>query len=334
MTLQKDFITFYADIAYGFKLNPVDVQAELGSEIHALACCSKPLASWIARNGIQESRECCGGHGYLKAAKIGTLRDDHDPNMTHEGECYVMLQQTSNYLMRMFQEKMFESPLHSVDFISNYQIRLQDKMRNKDFSNIDAVIEAYEFLVCHLLVESEQRLKQNQARLNDAYAAKSESQIYHLISLATVYFEGEAVKRFQTYIEEESEFTPDMKSLMNRMNMLFGLWSLEKHLPSLFDANYFKDYMRPVKEIRDSILKLCSELKNDAVALVDVFAPPDFILNSCLGYSDGRVYEHIFEAISNSKGAFDRPDYYKEFTELKPEIDKLRREPQSLVSKL
>lgn len=31
------------------------------------------------------------------------------------------------------------------------------------------------------------------------------------------------------------------------------------------------------------------QLKDDAVALVDVFAPPDFILNSPIGNADGQV---------------------------------------------
>lgn len=45
--------------------------AELGKEIHALSCASKPLAGWIARDAIQECREACGGHGYFGGKILG-----------------------------------------------------------------------------------------------------------------------------------------------------------------------------------------------------------------------------------------------------------------------
>ncbi len=41
--------------------------------------------------------------------------------------------------------------------------------------------------------------------------------------------------------------------------------------------------------LRDSIVKLCVGLKNNAVSLVDCIAPPDFVLNSALGHSSGEV---------------------------------------------
>jgi len=47
-----------------------DDQAELGREIHAITCASKPLSGFLARDGIQESREACGGHGYLEGQLI------------------------------------------------------------------------------------------------------------------------------------------------------------------------------------------------------------------------------------------------------------------------
>lgn len=33
--------------------------------MHALSCAAKSLIGFICRDGIQECREACGGHGYL-----------------------------------------------------------------------------------------------------------------------------------------------------------------------------------------------------------------------------------------------------------------------------
>lgn len=45
----------------------------------------------------------------------------------------------------------------------------------------------------------------------------------------------------------------------------------------------------PTVLVQDAIIDLCGKLKNEAVAMVDAISPPDFLLNSVLGCSDGRV---------------------------------------------
>lgn len=43
-----------------------DLVAAMGMEIHALSSATKPLCAWTGRDAIQDCRESCGGHGYLK----------------------------------------------------------------------------------------------------------------------------------------------------------------------------------------------------------------------------------------------------------------------------
>ena len=70
-----------------------------------------------------------------------------------------------------------------------------------------------------------------------------------------------------------------------------------------------------IKILQDSFIKLAKDLKKDAVALADVLAPPDFILNSALGHSDGNVYKHMKTHFYSTPNSFDRAEYWTEITE-------------------
>ena len=43
-----------------------ELAALKGMEMHALSSALKPLCAWTSRDAIQDCRESCGGHGYLK----------------------------------------------------------------------------------------------------------------------------------------------------------------------------------------------------------------------------------------------------------------------------
>lgn len=95
--------------------NGFELLTQLVSELHALISSSKPQMTWAARDAIQEAREACGGHGYLKASRLGDLRNDHDPSCTYEGDNNVLGQQASNWLVRQWQN--VESPVGTVQFL-------------------------------------------------------------------------------------------------------------------------------------------------------------------------------------------------------------------------
>lgn len=43
-----------------------EILPDLGMEVHAISSACKPVASWTSRDILQECRESCSGHGYLK----------------------------------------------------------------------------------------------------------------------------------------------------------------------------------------------------------------------------------------------------------------------------
>lgn len=84
--------------------------------------------------------------------------------------------------------------------------------------------------------------------------------------------------------------TPATKQILLKLFSLYGLWSLEKHLSVLYKGGYITNE-KSATLLQETILKLCGEIKDDAVALVDAIALPDYLLNSVLGHSDGLVFK-------------------------------------------
>lgn len=113
-----------------------DTIADLGMEIHVVSAACKPVIGWISRDGIQECREACGGHGYLKVSGIGDIRNDHDANCTYEGENHVLIQQTSNWLLKLWpmilkREALPTMPLNSINYLPNTLGILKNKFNCK-----------------------------------------------------------------------------------------------------------------------------------------------------------------------------------------------------------
>lgn len=288
-------------------------ELEMGSELHVISSVGKAMCGWIARDAIQEARECCGGHGYLKAARFADLRNDHDANNTYEGDNHVLMQQTSNFLLKLHRERKdegnFRFPFGSFTFLEQLDDILTLKQTGQ-IDSLDSVWQALQYLTCWLLKKSADKL--DSFENVNAFVARSQSQVYHLRSLAMVFFECDCLRRYIVILKELNSTPTSIQRMLTDLGFLYGLWTLEKYTGLLIEAGYFKVHEKPLEQTQNGILSLCSKLKDDAVTLVDVFSPPDFILNSCLGKADGNIYENIYEAISKNQGAFERPQWFDE----------------------
>eukprot|EP00057_Strongylocentrotus_purpuratus_P031918 XP_786081.3 PREDICTED: peroxisomal acyl-coenzyme A oxidase 3 [Strongylocentrotus purpuratus] len=326
--IAASFVTFrlaeninlhYAKLARAVATGDKTINAlELGKEMHVLSSASKPLGSWLARDCIQECREACGGHGYLWVNRFGILRNDNDPNCTYEGDNNVLLQQTSNYLLamalRLQKGKKVASPLGSVDFLNSADAIAKQKFTastSEDVKKPKVLLDAYRWLVVYLLQESGQKFQAQLMDGNDMFTARNETQVFFCRTLSLAFIESVALSHFLDFIKS-GDLIPEQTAVLTKLCSLYGLWSLEKHMATLYQGGYISG-PQPASLIRDSILELCRELKDEAVALVDVLAPPDFILNSPIGASDGQVYKRLYNAILQTPKCLERPDWWKEF---------------------
>ncbi|KAK5638779.1 hypothetical protein RI129_013074 [Pyrocoelia pectoralis] len=288
-------------------------------ELHAISSGGKAIASWFARDGIQECREACGGHGYLKATGIGELRSSNDYNCTVEGDNYEELQQTSDWLLPLWPlilkgDRLPNTLMNSVQFLNSANEILKQRFVVSETNGIlqpECILNTYKWLVCYMLkstYEKYQRLLNGNAH---SYA-RSESQIFYAKTLATAYIQHLVLDTMLRNITQIPN--GPLRTVLVKLFQLLGCWMLEQHMSKLHIGGYIIG-PEPVTSLQNTVLTLCKELKNEAIGLIDAIACPDFMLNSILGNSDGEVYKHLQAAIYQHPTAFARPSWWQEVTD-------------------
>lgn len=60
---------------------------------------------------------------FVLVAGLGDIRNDHDANLTYEGENHVLIQPAGNFLLKLWPlvlaRKPISSPLQSINFLTN-----------------------------------------------------------------------------------------------------------------------------------------------------------------------------------------------------------------------
>ncbi|KAB7498584.1 Peroxisomal acyl-coenzyme A oxidase 3 [Armadillidium nasatum] len=297
-----------------------DYLANFGQEIHALSCFSKPYSGWMARDAVQESREACGGHGYLKAAGFGKIRNDNDANCTYEGDNNVLLQQTSNWLLSLWVARQRTDftrfPMGTVSYLNQYNKYLNMKWSSDTFNRnlkdediIQTCLDTYCWLVCWLCKATSQDMETLKSSGKNKFDIKNNCQIFRAHNLSLAY--GERV--FITwFLESIKEADVSLQIPLYRLLALFSLTRVLKHVSSYVEGGLINGENVVITNIEEHITRLLSEILPDSVSLIDAFAPPDFFLNSVLGNADGRVYEHMYRKMLTSPGSVTRDTNWQE----------------------
>ncbi|XP_014245140.1 peroxisomal acyl-coenzyme A oxidase 3-like [Cimex lectularius] len=303
----QEFSDVYINFVAKSREGVMDVKqaSQMASGLHAIVCCSKALITWTSQTAIQECREACGGHGYHKASGLGDLRNNHDPRVTFEGDNTVLLQQTSNWMLRIFTDSEADFsifPLSNISFLKNIDSVLRKTLadyKEQDFMTIKFIIETYEWLICWLTKTTHEKISALKKFTTDRFEVRNLSQVFKARTLSLAFGEFNVIIHFKTKVDS---CAPQLQPVLNKLGVLYGLWALYSHIPVLYQGGFSND-PKLTDWITDGILNLCQELKSEAVTLADAIAPPDIVLNSVLGGSDGKIYEKLMSAFTQESSA-------------------------------
>lgn len=80
--------------------SPDDLQREkeLFAKMHSTSCALKVFSGITAAEGLETARRACGGHGYSLFSGIGSWYTEYLPNMTFDGDNFILSSQSTRYV--------------------------------------------------------------------------------------------------------------------------------------------------------------------------------------------------------------------------------------------
>jgi len=270
-------------------------------DVHATSSGLKAITTWMAAEGIEECRQRCGGHGFLRSAGLSDIYTGHLPACTYEGDNLVLCQQTARFLIkqaRMIVEgKKVKSPhtLYLNEHLSGTN-QICSAAKPQDFLDPGVQSQAFNALAREVVLNVyylyEHQLKKGISQKEAWNIIMSQfKELTEAHSLALIF------NCFVIGVERCED--GNLRNVLKPLCDLYALHTLLKVSNTLILTGYFnKDH---VLWIKTNILELLGRVRQNAVPLVDAWSHDDFILNSALGRYDGNVYETLYEESKKSE---------------------------------
>eukprot|EP01121_Diplochlamys_sp_Union-15-3_P017458 TRINITY_DN6146_c0_g1_i1.p1 TRINITY_DN6146_c0_g1~~TRINITY_DN6146_c0_g1_i1.p1 ORF type:complete len:676 (+),score=120.30 TRINITY_DN6146_c0_g1_i1:43-2028(+) len=284
-------------------------------ETHATSAGLKAFASWIAGEGMEECRKCCGGHGYLQASGIPLLYADYIPACTYEGDNVVLIQQTARYLLKCFSTVQEGKSLQgNVRYLETALKKLKQRCAaktNEDFVHPALQLEIYQHRAARLLTEVASSLASELKSGITFYEAwNAVMPDFYRMTRAHCYY-----IMLVSFTEAVDNAPREIHEILSLMRDLFAFYHIERDVADFVEDGYLNNDQ--VNIVKKNVRRLLSIIRRDAVALVDAFNFSDAMLNSALGRYDGDVYNSLMEwAKKEPLNKTDVVDGYEQF--LKP----------------
>lgn len=274
-----------------------EVDLELLNELHVISSGLKSTCSTIAADGMEDCRKCCGGHGYSQFSGIPDLYASFVHICTAEGDNHILTQQTTRYLLKCHNQTRqgsFKASSPFTKYLEKTPAHVEQEKcpvtAANHFLDPKVQIAAFEHRAARSVMNVAERIEAALTRGLDPEAAWNSVlvEVYrcsfaHCMLLMLISF----VK-----VVERNTAIPAIHKVLKRLCDLFALFHIEKDLSEFLEDGYLN--RKQISAMKDQSRHLLTEIRPDALGLVDAWNFPDFTLNSAIGRYDGNVYEALF----------------------------------------
>jgi len=297
------------------------------TEIAATSSGLKALCTFLAWQGIEDCRKCCGGNGYLLSSGVATLSADYVWQTTAEGDWIILTLQTGRFLLKCLRDALEGKPLSGP---MAYLAPLSDPSSATDpskFAPKEATSHEQFYDAAYLLtlfkhtalmsvVSAGQLFQQHLAEADGKFDVALNAVAIELSNCVRTHSLTFILTNFVLAVSEASQQDKNVGEALSQLAAVFGLTVI------LDDPEWSgKMSAEQLRLARKASGHLIDKLRPNAIALVDAFDIPDNVLNSTLGRKDGNVYEALFRSTANT--ALNAHDPFDGYTEhLSPYLDK------------
>jgi acyl-CoA oxidase len=254
--------------------------------IETLAAGIKAYSTWQAVHTVQVCRESCGGEGYMFVNRFAALKADADIFTTFEGDNTVLMQLVAKNLLGELKDQLKEMrPGRIVRFFLDQRLRaIQRKFAglatdSASWLTPEHQLSHFRFRESTLLVRcGEMFRRMTRHKAVDAYSAFSQLQP-ELLELAEAYAERQVLESFLQGVADIADQT--LQQPLRKLADLFALYHMEKHKGWFLENGFMSG--KKSKAITKRVTHLCTEVRRDAVGLVDAFGIPDQCLSAPIG---------------------------------------------------
>ncbi|KAK4422908.1 Peroxisomal acyl-coenzyme A oxidase 1 [Sesamum alatum] len=261
-------------------------------EAHACTAGLKSLTTSATADGIEECRKLCGGHGYLCSSGLPELFAVYVPACTYEGDNTVLLLQVARFLMKtVSQLGTGKQPVGTVAYMGRIEHLMQcssNVQKAEDWLKPNQVMEAFEARAARMSVSCARNLSKY-ANPEEGFAELSADLVEAAVAHCQLIVVSKFIDKLQQDIPGEG-----VKRQLEVLCGVYYLYLLHKHQGDFLATRYLNPKQAALAN--DQLRALYTQVRPNAIALVDAFNYTDHFLGSILGRYDGNVYPKLYEA--------------------------------------